>query len=103
MNPKAEGANCAECPLRDKPIAPTQGPQGSDVILVSRSPGYHEALNGRPFSGPSGKVLDHLLAKNGVKRSDIRVTNTVLCAPDAGEVPKEAIQCCSGRLRRELQ
>lgn len=100
---KAPGADCENCPLKDKPIAPTQGPQDSEVILVSRSPGYHEAMNGKPFSGPSGQVLDHLLKQNGVERGEIRVTNVVLCAPDEGAVPKEAIQCCSGRLRRELQ
>lgn len=100
--PKAPGANCSECPLQKKPCAFTQGPTGSEVILVSRSPGFHEAMSGKPFTGPGGKVLDHLLKMNGVNREDIRVTNVVLCAPDAGVVPPEAIKACSGRLSQEL-
>lgn len=102
MASKVEGAKCDECPLRSKPCAPTQGPKDSDVILVSRSPGFHEAMAGVPFAGPSGKVLDHLLGMNGVKRNDIRVTNVVLCAPDKGQVPKEAIKACAPRLAIEL-
>lgn len=101
--PKAPGAKCSECPLQKKPCAFTQGPTGSDVILVSRSPGFHEAMSGKPFTGPAGKVLDHLLNQNGVKREEIRVTNVVLCAPDAGVVPPEAIKACGGRLKQEIE
>jgi uracil-DNA glycosylase family 4 len=100
---KYPGARCWECPLQKKPMAPTQGPKDSDVILVSRSPGFHEAMAGIPFSGPSGKVLDHLLKQNGVTRNEIRITNTVLCAPDAGKVPPDAIVACRDRLKREIK
>lgn len=104
MIPKVEGADCANCPLKDKPIAPTQFAKNGKpkAAIVSRSPGYHEAIAGKPFSGPSGKVLDHLLAQNGVKRDEVMVTNVVLCAPPEGKVPPEAIKACSGRLAREL-
>lgn len=97
-------ALCEECPLQDKPCAPTlHARNGTRAAIVSRSPGYHEAIAGRPFSGPSGKVLDHLLKINGVTREDCLVTNTVLCAPDEGEVPPEAIKACAPRLHEELK
>ena len=96
-------ALCEECPLASRPMAPTTGPHDSDVIFVSRSPGYHEAMAGKPFAGPSGKVLDHFLGENGVKRSDIRLTNVVLCAPKDNKVPKEAIKACKPRLENELR
>lgn len=95
-------AECETCPLYAKPCAPSQGPPQARVALVSRSPGYYEAMAGKPFSGPSGKVLDFLLNEQGIKREDILVTNTVLCAPDAGKVPPEAIKACAPRLREEL-
>lgn len=100
---KAPLANCKECPLKDKPIAKTQGPPSATVAFVSRSPGFHEANVGKPFSGPSGKVLDHLLSQNNVKREDILVTNVVLCAPDSGKIPPEAIKCCAPRLKHEIK
>src|SRR5678816_4773181 len=75
----------------------------SDAIMVSRSPGYHEAMSGKPFTGPSGKVLDHFLKENGTSRDEIRLTNVVLCAPNGPKVPKEAIKACKPRLDSELQ
>jgi DNA polymerase-1 len=84
-------------------MARTTGPSNASVALVSRSPGFYEAKAGKPFSGPSGKVLDYLLAENGVKREQILVTNTVLCSPKEGKVPPQAIKCCSPRLHSELR
>lgn len=95
-------AKCEECPLYSKPCAPTDGPEDAEVVVVSRSPGYHEAQQGKPFSGPSGKVLEHLLEQNGVKRKDVKLTNTVLCAPDQGKVPPDAIKACADRVRGDL-
>ena len=99
---KHPDALCEECPLYSRPCAPTQSPRNPKAAIVSRSPGYHEAIAGKPFSGPSGKVLDHLLKMNGVSRDTVLVTNTVLCAPDDAVVPTEAIKACAPRLRKEL-
>jgi uracil-DNA glycosylase family 4 len=97
-------AECEKCPLQSKPCAPTQKPPQAVAAVVSRSPGYHEAMNGKPFSGPSGQVLDHLLKMNGVSRANVMVTNVVLCCLPEGskEVPPEAIKACAPRLDAEL-
>lgn len=95
-------AECENCPLVDRPIAPTTGPPNSEVIFVSRSPGFSEAMAGKPFAGESGKVLTFMLKEQGVDRADIRLTNTVLCAPNGPKVPKEAIKACKPRLDAEL-
>lgn len=95
-------AECENCPLRDRPLAATVGPKDSDTILVSRSPGYSEAMTGKPFAGESGKVLTFMLKEQGVERADIRLTNTVLCAPNGPKVPKEATKSCRPRLLSEL-
>lgn len=94
-------AECESCPLYDAPVAPTTGPADANIAIVSRSPGYHEAQAGRPFSGPSGKLLDHLLQMNGVTRDECITTNVVLCHTD--KPPKEAIAACSSRLAHEIQ
>lgn len=94
-------ANCEECPLFDQPYVPTVGPSDAKFAVVSRSPGWHEAKKGEPFSGPSGKVLNHLLEQNGVKREETLLTNVVLCASTAP--PTEAIKCCAPRLYSELE
>jgi len=94
-------AICEECPLRDEPCAPTTGPKDAKLAVVSRSPGYHEAQAGKPFSGPAGKLLNHLLKENGVERSDVLTTNVVLCYTD--NPTREAIAACKPRLESELQ
>lgn len=70
--------------------------------MVARSPGYMEARMGRPFSGKSGDVLKHLIKENGIDIAKILLTNVVLCAPDEGQVPGEAIKACAPRLQGEL-
>jgi uracil-DNA glycosylase family 4 len=94
-------AICEECPLYDSDFVPTVGDANAKYAVVSRSPGYNEAKHGEPFSGPSGKVLNHLLAQNGVKREEALLTNVVLCATQAPST--EAIKCCAPRLHSELE
>ena len=59
------------------------GPADAKIAIVSRSPGYHESMSGRPFSGMSGKVLDYLLKEQGVDRKNVLATNVVLCHTDS--------------------
>lgn len=59
-------------------------------------------MAGKPFSGPSGKVLDNLLKRNGKTRSEVMLTNVVLCEIDGTKVPSEAIKACAPRLHDEL-
>jgi DNA polymerase-1 len=54
-----------------------------------------------PFGGPSGKVLDHLLGKYGVKRDAIITTNVVLCQSE--DPPIDAIKACRPRLEDEIK
>lgn len=98
-------AECEKCPLYKGGYAPSQFPTGkARAAIVSRSPGYHDAIAGKPFAGPSGQVLDYLLKQQGVKREDCFVSNVVLCSPkDGAKVPKEAIEACSKRLTAELE
>jgi probable DNA metabolism protein len=71
---------CRRCPLwRDA----TQGVCGegpgktAKLMIVGEQPGDHEDLEGRPFVGPAGQVLDQALAEAGIDRSDVYVTNAV--------------------------
>jgi DNA polymerase-1 len=84
-------------------MARTTGRADATIAVVSRSPGQHEALNGKSFDGPSGKVLDHLLGLQGVKRENIIATNVVLCAgtPDEPGWGK-AVACCDTRLHNDI-
>lgn len=93
-------AECERCPLAKKRCVPTESPSGARIAVVSRSPGKHDVRAKRPFGGPSGTVLNHLLNLYKVERSDVITTNVVLCETD--KPPKEAIDACRPRLLSEL-
>lgn len=101
-------AICEACPLAQQPCAGSSGPADAKLAVVSRSPGHYEALNSKVFSGPSGKVLDHLLHLQGVSREDVLATNVVLCqvpesmATEKAAVPEQAVIACSARLEADI-
>ena len=103
MKPKAPHALCDKCPFKDRDFAATTGPADAEIAVVSRSPGYYEALNGESFAGPSGKVLDHLLKLHGKDREQVLCTNVVLCQSDGQENGFGLAQaCCAPRLDHEI-
>jgi len=76
-----------------------EGPVDARVMLVGEQPGDREDLEGRPFAGPAGQVLDRALAEAGLDRADLYLTNAVKHfkfapsgkrrihkRPDAGEI-----------------
>ena len=52
-------------------------PGGVSVMMVGEQPGDREDLDGRPFVGPAGKLLDEFFGKAGIERSAVYITNTV--------------------------
>lgn len=98
-------AHCEDCPLnRGKAsFVPSTGPADADTVFIGEAPGLHEAEKGEPFVGVSGKLLNLLLQRNGIKREEVLLTNTVLCQPrNNATPPKEAIKACRPRLEKEV-
>ena len=54
-----------------------EGSRNARVVLVGEQPGDKEDLEGKPFVGPAGALLDKALAQAGIDRKDTYVTNTV--------------------------
>jgi uracil-DNA glycosylase family protein len=54
-----------------------EGPMGAAIALVGEQPGDQEDVEGRPFVGPAGQLLDRALAEAGVVRRETYVTNAV--------------------------
>jgi uracil-DNA glycosylase len=76
---KAEAGECQRCPLYRMATQTVFG-EGSThalVMLVGEQPGDQEDLQGRPFVGPAGKILDRALSDAGIDRSRVYVTNAV--------------------------
>lgn len=54
-----------------------EGAVGAKIMLVGEQPGDQEDLQGHPFVGPAGRVLNDALAEAGIDRDDVYVTNVV--------------------------
>src|SRR5580692_13211621 len=54
-----------------------EGESNAKVMLVGEQPGNQEDLEGKPFVGPAGKLLDAALEEAGIDRSKVYVTNAV--------------------------
>jgi uracil-DNA glycosylase family 4 len=98
------GADCDNCPLRNSgKFVPSDGPSHADIAFVGEAPGANEAREGKPFIGPSGRLLQIVNNQYGIKREEVFLTNATLCRPvDGSNPPKSAILACRPRLHKEL-
>jgi DNA polymerase len=71
--------DCRACDLWAGATQPVlgEGPAKAHVMLIGEQPGDREDLEGHPFVGPAGKVLDRGLERAGIAREDVYVTNAV--------------------------
>ena len=58
-----------------------EGPPGARALIVGEGPGREEDETGRPFMGRAGEYLNELLARAGVDRDSLWITNIVRCRP----------------------
>jgi uracil-DNA glycosylase family protein len=72
-------AQCTRCPLyKDATqVVPGEGSPRARVMMVGEQPGDKEDLEGRPFVGPAGRMLDRAIAEAGLDRRKVFVTNAV--------------------------
>jgi uracil-DNA glycosylase family protein len=76
---RAAAARCQGCDLfrHATQVVFGRGPTDARVVLVGEQPGDQEDLQGAPFVGPAGEVLDRALAEAGLDRQRVYVTNAV--------------------------
>ena len=58
-----------------------EGPAGARLMIVGEAPGADEDRQGRPFVGPSGRLLERMLAAIGLPREDVYIAQHRLLAP----------------------
>lgn len=76
---RREAAGCTACELHG-PATQTvfgAGPASAWLMVVGEQPGDREDLDGAPFVGPAGRLLDTALERAGIDRSEVYVTNAV--------------------------
>ena len=76
---RAAAAKCRACPLWRTGTQTVFGEGGAHaaLLVVGEQPGDREDIEGHPFVGPAGRLLDKALEANGVPRDDVYITNAV--------------------------
>lgn len=73
-------------------------------MFVGEAPGYHEDQQGVPFVGQAGKLLEKLLARIGMNRSDVFIANVLKCRPPDNRDPlAEEIDRCRNFLEEQIR
>ncbi len=90
---------CQKCELyKDKKkYVFGEGNSNSNIMFIGEAPGASEDMNGIPFVGRAGKILDELLALIKLNRSDIYLCNILKCRPSGNRnpTPNEINSCAS--------
>lgn len=98
--------DCRRCPLasgRTRLVFGTGSPT-AEVVIVGEAPGREEDLQGEPFVGAAGQMLDRMIENVlGRKRSDVYILNVVKCRPPENRDPEPAeITACRGFLDSQV-
>ena len=94
---------CGLCETRHNVVFGV-GNRETDVLFVGEGPGEQEDLQGEPFVGPAGKLLDDMLSILDLDRSsNCYIGNIVKCRPPRNRDPLETEQdACIGYLRNQV-
>jgi len=96
---------CSLCRLaQSRSLAvPGAGDPEAQLMFVGEAPGYHEDRQGLPFVGAAGRLLDELLEKIGLDRSEVFITNVIKCRPPQNRDPRaDEIEACSQYLDKQV-
>lgn len=100
-----EVRSCPLCKLARsrKNAVPGEGQLAARIMFVGEAPGRSEDEKGRPFVGAAGRILDDLLEKVGIERSQVFITNVVKCRPPNNRVPEDdEVTTCRPYIDRQI-
>jgi DNA polymerase len=99
-------AGCTACklaPTRTKTVFGV-GDEKANWLFVGEAPGRDEDLQGEPFVGQAGKLLDSMLAALGMQRGEnVYIANMLKCRPPNNRNPEaDEVACCEPYLHRQI-
>ena len=98
----AQCTRCGICETRHNVVFGV-GKRDTDVMFVGEGPGEQEDLQGEPFVGPAGKLLDDMMSIVDLDRTNSYIANIVKCRPPRNRDPLETEQePCIGYLRNQV-
>jgi len=99
-------SECKKCGLwrsRRNPV-PGEGDPDAQIMFIGEAPGYQEDVQGRPFVGAAGKLLNTFIRDFlGLDREDVFITNIIKCRPPKNRDPRpEEVRACSPFLDEQI-
>jgi uracil-DNA glycosylase len=98
--------NCKNCDLYKTRTNFVFGSGSADasILFVGEAPGKNEDLQGKPFVGQAGRILDDLLHSIGFDRNEVFITNVLKSRPPENRDPNsDEINACKGYLLRQIE
>lgn len=103
---KQECLQCTRCDLcrGRKSVVFGVGNQNADILLIGEGPGEQEDIQGEPFVGPAGKLLDDMLSIIDLDRTKVYIANVVKCRPPHNRDPQDNEQdACFAYLQAQIE
>jgi uracil-DNA glycosylase len=103
---RADLGDCHRCRLADgrQTIVFGEGNPRAQLVFVGEGPGADEDVQGRPFVGRAGKLLNKMIDSIGMKREEVYICNVVKCRPPMNRTPEpDEIEACSPFLYRQIE
>lgn len=97
--------NCTKCGLCEtrKNVVFGVGARDARIMFIGEGPGEQEDLQGEPFVGAAGKLLDDMLSIIDLNRDNCYIANIVKCRPPKNRDPMDIEQdACIGYLREQV-
>lgn len=94
---------CCLCSTRHNVVFGV-GKENADIMFIGEGPGEQEDLQGEPFVGAAGKLLDDMLSIIDVNRTNCYIANIVKCRPPMNRDPRDDEQdACFPYLQRQIE
>jgi uracil-DNA glycosylase family 4 len=103
---RAEMGDCRRCKLSAgrTHLVFGDGAPNARLMFVGEAPGAEEDLQGVPFVGASGQLLNRMLNKLGLRREEVYIGNILKCRPPGNRDPEaEEITACLPFLKKQIQ
>jgi len=95
---------CAELAATRTSVVFGAGNADADLMFVGEAPGANEDLQGLPFVGAAGKLLETLLGEIGLSRAEVFIANVLKCRPPGNRDPRPGeIESCTPYLVRQVE
>ena len=95
---------CAELAATRTSVVFGAGNADADLMFVGEAPGANEDLQGLPFVGAAGKLLETLLGEIGLSRAEVFIANVLKCRPPGNRDPRPGeIENCTPYLVRQVE